>query len=126
MSIMSFITKSCIQTCVYWANPREDGFGTKVYDAPVEISCRWEDKVQLVKNEIANTEFLSRAIVYVLQDVDQEGVLFLGRLTDLIPGAVTNPLSQDGAYIIKIFEKIPALQSTTEFVRKASLSEYLF
>lgn len=126
MSIMDFIASACTQTAVYWGNPQRKGTGGWTYDAPVEISCRWDDKIQLVKNEIANTEFLSRGEVIVLQDVDEEGVIFLGSLTDLVEGADTNPYKQTGAYMIKQFLKTPRLYSTTEFFRKILLSEYLY
>lgn len=124
--IMDFIEEACTQTAVYWGNPQRKGTGGWVYDPPVEINCRWNDKIQLVKNEVANTEFLSRGEVIVLQDVDEEGVICLGKLTDLVEGADVSPFLQDGAYMIKQFLKTPRLFSTDEFFRKILLSEYLY
>jgi hypothetical protein len=126
MSIADFISSKLNQTCVYWGTPQEDGYGTKTYGEPVELACRWEDRVQLVKNEIANTEFLSRAVVYLSQDVEIDGVLYLGVLDDLDSDAIDDPFKQDGTYIIKIFDKIPSLNTPTVFIRTATLSEYLF
>lgn len=124
--IDNLVVSACVQTAVYWGNPVKDGTGGFTYDEPVEIKCRWEDKWQLVKNETMNTELLSRAAMFVLQDVEEDAVVFLGTLNDLSSEAVEDPLSQDHVWIIKQFEKYPALHSTTEFVRKVYLSEYLF
>ena len=122
--------RNCPQVCVYWHSPEEDGYGGKTFDAPVEIMCRWEDKAQLIRLDDGN-EISSRAIVYVLQDVDMEGVMYLGTLDDLYDlaessaGALDNPKEFDGAYIIKKFEKSPLLGSTTDFYRKVWLTPLL-
>jgi len=76
-------------------------------------------------------EISSRAVVYVLQDVDMEGVMYLGTLDDLYDlaessaGALDNPKEFDGAYVIKKFEKSPLLGSTTDFYRKVWLTPLL-
>ena len=35
------------QKCVVWLNPVSDGKGGYVFDYPIEIDCRWEDKQEL-------------------------------------------------------------------------------
>jgi hypothetical protein len=77
-------------------------------------------------------EISSRAIVYVLQDVDLEGMMYLGTLDDLYDialessaGALSNPKEFDKVWVIKKFEKFPALGSTTDFVRKVWLTPLL-
>ena len=129
--ITSLLTRNCNQTCVYWGNPVNDGEGGKTFDDPVELACRWEEMVQVVTDAKGN-EVTSRALVYLLQDVDEEGMLFLGTLTDLSSAEEDDPLgieagdhSGQKAYVIKRFQKIPALGSTTEFVRKAFLTPSL-
>jgi hypothetical protein len=75
----------------------------------------------------------SRAIAYVLQDLDVEGVLYLGTLESLYDDynlessadTLDNPKEFDKAYIIKKFEKSPVLGSTTLFYRKAWLTPLL-
>jgi len=122
--------RNCPQTCVYWGTPVEDGYGGKTFADPVEIMCRWEDKAQLIRLDDGN-EISSRAVVYVLQDVDMEGVMYLGTLDDLYDlaessaGALDNPKEFDGAYVIKKFEKSPLLGSTTDFYRKVWLTPLL-
>jgi hypothetical protein len=127
MSIGDLLTRTLTQTAVYWGNPQEDGFGTKIWDDPVEILCRWEMKQQLVRGyDYKGNTFDYIGIIYVLQDVDIEGVLFLGTLDDLTDSEESNPVIPEDAYVIKQFEKIPALYSTTDFVRRAFLTQWQY
>lgn len=125
MGIESLLAQTCTQTAVYWGAPEDDGYGGKNFDSiyPVEIACRWKEKTELIVRVGArlSEELISNAQVFVTQDVDEKGYLYLGTLDDLDSGEEENPETVDGAYIIKKFEKIPALRSTTEFVRKAYL-----
>jgi hypothetical protein len=131
MGIINIITKNCAQPAVYWGGPVNDGYGGKSFDDPIQIYCRWENKSQLIRLDDGN-EISSRAIVYVLQDLDVEGVLCLGSLADLnlddaddSSAAWDDPMKIDGAQIIKKFEKSPVLGSTTEFYYKAWLTPLL-
>ena len=136
MGISSLLTRNCKQTCVYWGNPVNDGEGGFTFDNPVELLCRWEGKVQVIKDDDAKGgEIECVAIVYLLQDVDEQGYLYLGTLDDLeaaedssenSSGGWYNPQAVDGAYKIKQFEKMPALGSTTTFVRRAYLTEWSY
>jgi hypothetical protein len=122
MGIYYSITRSCKQTAVYWGNPQNDGEGGFTFDLPIEILCRWED-VNVTFEEPNGNISHAKSSVYVLQDVDQEGRLYLGTLDDLLSSAgestgELDPIKIDGAYIIKRFDKKPALGSTTEFLRK--------
>jgi len=115
---------------VYWGSPQDDGYGGKVFANAKELAVRWEDKEQLIRQD-DGIEISSRAIVYVLQDVDLEGMMYLGTLDDLYDisessaGALSNPKEFDKTYVIKKFEKSPALGSTTDFVRKVWLTPLL-
>jgi hypothetical protein len=131
MSISSMITRNCVQTAVYWAAPTEDGYGGKTYEEPIEIMCRWEDMNQVVSDN-KGSMITSRAVVYVLQDLDEEGMLYLGTLDSLYDtvfdssaGALNKPQDIVGAYSIKRFDKVPVLHSTTDFLRKAYLTPSL-
>ncbi len=119
MSIAQTMIRACTQTVVYWANPTPDGFGSYTFDAAVEILCRWEDRTgTFVSNK--GEQLYSKAHVYTLQDVDENGFLYLGELDDLDSNP-DDPKIVDNAWEIKRFDKIPSLGSTTEFVRKAYL-----
>jgi len=129
MSIASYIASKCVETAVYWGSPVEDGFGTKTYAEPIEIACRWEDRQQIVgaitTSRVLGFGEVSRARVFVTQDVEEEGVLFHGTLSDLTLAERANPKLKEGTHIIKRFEKIPAVGSTTEFLRTAHLTPWL-
>lgn len=123
MSISAFIKRKCKQTIVYWGNPHSNGF-QNVFDAPVEIKGRWEEKNQLIRDE-QSVSVASRTLVYVTQELDEEGWLWLGSLSSLSVAQKANPKLVDGASIIKKFEKSPALNSETDFYYKAWLTPLL-
>jgi hypothetical protein len=124
MGIIDMITKSCVQTCVYWASPVEDGYGGKTFADPIEIHCRWENKNQWFTDATGN-QISSRSIVYVLQHLDEEGVLYLGTLADLDSAEEEDPMTIEDACTIKKFESSPVLGSTTQFAYKAWLTPLL-
>ena len=121
MGIQSVINRLCKQTAVYWGNPTNDGQGGHLFDLPFEIFCRWEDINEVVVGATGD-KFTAKSVVYVTQDVKEEGMLYLGTLDDLDSTEMINPMSIESAFIIKRFDKIPALNSTTEFTRKAYLT----
>lgn len=124
------ITRNCDQIAVYWGNPQNDGQGGFTFANPVELACRWESTTQIVSDAKGN-EITSRAVVFVLQDVDEEGYLYLGTLENLYDIAessmesINNPKDFVDTYIIKRFKKTPALGSSTEFLRLAYLTPSL-
>lgn len=150
--IDSLLIRNCRQKAVYWGSPRPSGLGRSMTFAdPVEIACRWEEMDQIV-TDAKGVELTSRAQVFLLQDVDEEGYLFLGTLSDLgspsgtaitcdmttitcdnavitcdasITSTNTDPTAVAGAYIIKRVQKTPALGSTSVFFRKAYLTPSL-
>jgi len=106
----SNFTRNLKQTATYWGNPVSDGYGGRNFDAPVEIDVRWEDKQELF-TDTSGQEKLSRAVVFVGEDVQVGGYLFLGS------SSAGNPLDVSGAYEIKQFSKIPDLKAEN-FLRK--------
>jgi len=63
---------------VYWGNPQPSGVGY-AYDEAVEIVGRWEER-QEIFIDANGREQLSNAVVYLAQDVDVNGYLYLGAL----------------------------------------------
>jgi hypothetical protein len=132
MSITGLFARTCNQTAVYWGSPVNDGTGGKTFAEPVEIACRYEDMTQIV-TDAKGVESTSRAVVYLLQDVDEEGYLYLGTLESLYDayadessaGDIVNPSGITGAYVIKRFQKTPVLGNASEFLRKAYLTPSL-
>jgi hypothetical protein len=121
MSVYETLVRSCVQTAVYWGTPVKDGYGGFTFASPVEIACRWEDRIgQFTSNK--GEQIYSKATVYVLQDLEEDGWLFLGTLADITGEAdIGAPKEIDNAYEIKRFDKLPIFASETEFVRKAYL-----
>ena len=142
MSISKFIEKVCIQTAVYWGAPTPDGYGGKTYSDPVEISCLWDDTLEVIKDE-RGEEIICKARVLVTQDLEEGGMLYLGTLEDLgivVGGNVvmgglgtgnivlaglskmSHPEDVEDAYEITIVKKIPMIRSTSEYVRTVYLN----
>lgn len=108
MATPGFISKRLNQTLVYWGNPKNDGFGTYTFDDPVEIRGRCEYKVEMVLS-VDGEELVSRARVYLEQEVDGGGYLYLGTLDDSVIGDDQSPSTTEGSMRILAFEKIPSL-----------------
>ena len=119
MSIVKFIERSLTQTLVYWGNPVEISFNRYTFDAPVELPCRWEFVKELVKDSNGQ-EVVSRARVWVAQDVDEMGYMYLGTMTDSEYNV--DPFQIDSAMQIIANPKVPRLHSSTEFIRKVHLN----
>lgn len=118
MSILKFIKSITVQTATYWGSPVNDGYGSYTYATPVEIQCRWEDKVRTVFDVYGEYQ-QSKSSVLVNQDVDYNGYMFLGTIAEAtaITGVtITNPKTVPMAYPILSFDRIPLIRSTTEFV----------
>lgn len=114
----TMFTHNLKQTAVYWGDPKNDGFGGRTFDAPVEISVRWEETSELFI-DASGQEARSRAVVYVAQDVDIGGYLYLASLDDL-SSALEGPMQIEKAYEIRGFAKIPSIKAD-KFMRKAWL-----
>ena len=135
MSIEAMIARNCKQTAVYWGAPVNDGYGGFTFATPVELTpptngVRWEEMHQVV-TDAKGVELTSRALVFLLQDVDEEGYLYLGTLDDLYDlagessgSAINDPTAIVGTYIIKRFQKTPNMKGDG-YLRKAYLTPSL-
>ena len=103
---MSFLTKNHNQDITYWSTPSPDGFGGNTYAAPVTIKGRWEDSQ---KKFISSTgeESVSKAVLYMGQDMQIGGWAFLGT------SVVTTPETVANAHEIRGFNKTPNLKGTS-------------
>ncbi len=118
MSLSNKIVSLCNQTAVYWSNPTNTGIGNYTFDEPYEIKCRWEDVSETVKTRDGR-EIISRSKVWTLEDIDEEGYLYLGTFDDF-ESDIPNPNHIQKAYKVMKFEKAPHLNGT-EFLRIAYL-----
>ena len=110
------VKRALKQKIVYWGNPTTDGYGGQTFDAAVEIMGRWEF-VQKIFINANGEQQVSGARVYLSQDVDLDGYLYLGALTTIDSAGI--PDAQSGAMRIKAFEKSPSVgKSNPDYVRK--------
>ena len=124
MGIDKVIKRNLVQIAVYWGNPQDNRYGGFTYDAPIEVACRWEDMPQVMLDKEGEQD-LSRAVVYLCIDVDTNGLLYLGRLTDIQGSGGIDFNNIQGIHQIRRWRKVPALGSNTIFLRKAFLTPYL-
>ena len=123
MGIDKFIKKVCVQTAVYWGSPTKDGYGTMTYDDPIEVQCRWAEKQSIVIGTDGK-ERVSKAEILVTEDLDIQGLLYLGYLTDIEDyyesnGTTIDLDSVDDVFEIIAFNKVPMIKSRTVYVRTA-------
>jgi hypothetical protein len=140
--LIKFIESVCVQWAFYWNSVTgvNDGFGNITYPPPVIVKCRWDGKVQLIKND-KGEEVVSHAEVLVPVDLPVGGVLQLlgeGNTVTMVAGTPDDIIGDDyrilgltvvwetdmptpespvdGQPIIASV-KVPLFRSTTDFVR---------
>lgn len=119
MGVQQIVERFAKQTSVYWGSPSIDGYGGFTFDDPVEISVRWEDSTKVITDNMGK-EIVSMARIMLTQDVEEQGYLYLGELTDLTAAQKANPMLIETAFEIKRFDKVPDIKAT-EFFRECYL-----
>lgn len=120
MTIERYIKRRFKHTAVYWAVMGYGGDGSPSYTDPVEISCLWVERLRTFRDD-EGREVVSRATVYVSQDLTQHGLLYLGTLDDLSSAQEEDPHNIAAAQEIMIFSKKPSLYKQDEYNREAIL-----
>ena len=109
---MSFIDRQLKQTAVYWplGSAGFDRYGRPLLGTPVEVSCRWEEKAEEFIGPQGTRE-LTKAVVFVSQDVDLGGLLLLDSL-DTVEGSSfpDDPKEYSGVWEIRAFGKVPSVR----------------
>ncbi len=126
MGIHKFIQKVCVQTAVYWPSPTPDGYGGMSYGTPVELKppnngVRWDEQAEVLSDN-QGKEMISKARVLTPNDLDEQGMLFLGTLDELSTAQKADPRLVEGAFEIRRFDRVPMVMSTDVFVRTAYLA----
>jgi len=98
-----YLIKNLKQTATYWGSPVASGSGGYTFASPVAVDVRWEKRQELFITAEGKEE-LSKAVVYIGQDVVLNGYLYLGTSTE------ANPKDQEGSFEIRAFSKIPTLK----------------
>ena len=121
----SFVKRFCKQTAVYWGNPVENGFGGKTFDIPYEIKCLWTSN-EILKVFEDGKEIIQVAEILVIDDLQVQGFLYLGYLTDLeeyleSDNETINPLYIEKAYEITEKKDVPWVSNPSKFVRTVTV-----
>ncbi len=104
---MSLIKRMRRQRAVYWQRTAPDHYGTFGYAAPVEIACRWEDKIGEFRNDMGE-KHASIANVYVDRVMSIGDKLMRGELES---DTSEDPREEPDAYEIQAFEQIPDINA---------------
>lgn len=121
---MALLIKMLRESAVYWPPVGIDPYGKPMFGAPIQITCRWEES----NDEVLSADgekTLSRARVFVGQDVQVRGMLFEGKLEQVVDQV--NPLNNTDIFgtpqafkIIK-YDRLPDLKAR-RFLRTAYLT----
>lgn len=99
------------QTATYWPAPTETGYGGIEFSNPRLIMVRWEDDVMQITDKTGSLT-TSQAVVYVLEELGQDGYLCKGDQT-----ATLDPTTLTKAFEIKRVVVIPDLRNLHEEIR---------
>ena len=119
--IEQYIKRISKHTAVYWGSPTPRANGSNSYGTPIEIKCFWKDTSQLIADRDMK-EVSIKATVYVFQDLDEQGMLFLGTLSDLTTAQKADPRKVTRAYEISRFVKTPSLYLNGKYNRYAIIA----
>lgn len=108
---MALNPKILRQTAIYWALSQVNEYGDLTHAAPVEIKCRW-DTMRSTKFDDEGNPVTYDSQVFVDRDIDVNGYLMLGELTDL--GGDTLPPPAD-ARRVKRYEKFGNFRQSETF-----------
>lgn len=92
------------QTVTYWGPSGSDVYGGTTFTAPSTRLARWEDKSEIIRNK-AGAEYVTKSRVFMKNDFDLNGYLFLGSSSEADPRTVI------GAYEIQQRAMTPDLKA---------------
>ena len=118
--IEQYMKRIARHTAVYWGSPKMNKDGVTEFDLPVEIKCFWKGGSEMLVLRTGR-EINSMATVYVLEDLAEGGMLWLGTLEDLSNLEESDPREISNAYEIQPTWKTPSLAMTNDYVRKVML-----
>ena len=109
---MASFSDKLTQTIVYWSLNKPSGTGGYIYNSPVELAGRWEDRNQKFV-DVTGEENVARSVIYLDQDVEINGWLYLGSLSDLSSGEEADPGEIAGTSgIIQQVNRIPSVDGS--------------
>lgn len=83
-------TRHMPDVVTYWApSAGTDAYGKRTFSAPVQLSCRWEDKIEQIRSKMG-TEYVAKSRIFLSQPVDLDGFVYYGTSTQASPYDQTN------------------------------------
>lgn len=119
--IERFLKRIAKHTAVYWGSPTPAEDGSNEYGDPIEINCFWNEQVKVASEKDGKVVAI-QAMVYVTQDLAEQGMLMLGTLADLTTAQGDDPNRVSGAYEITKFIKTPSRYKFGEYNRCAIIA----
>lgn len=111
MSLASFVRKiTKFDKAVYWAPISKDRFNKWKLDAPVEVDVRWEDCQEEFIDDEGQTR-ISKSRIIINQAVAFGGVLWHGKLADLVDAHEPSKNGDGSARQIQKVETIPGMKN---------------
>lgn len=104
---MTWITGHHNQDVTYWSVSGNDASGDPLFAAPVVIKARWEDRA-VVFTTAKGEEATSMAVLFLGQDLDLGGFVFLG------VSAAADPLTVEDSLEVQGVSSVPALRGIVE------------
>lgn len=106
---MSLIKRMRKQKAVYWKRGTSPNkYGAFSYDAPVEIACRWDDRIENKMGADDDIES-SRATVYVDRDMLPGDMLKLGAIESATP---EDPTTATDAFEVIAMTRVKNFRNT--------------
>lgn len=104
---MGIITRMRKQTAVYWKPLGSGEDGRPTFEAPIEVKCRWDDRMESYLDRSGNQR-ISNSVIYPDRVLLLDGYLWLGELVD----APVDPTTLFDARRIERFDQTPNLRNT--------------
>jgi len=120
MGILDFIRKISVQKAVYWAPGALTSEGGITYSAAAEISCRWDDTIEVVRASNGK-EIVCKAKILTVTDLLEQGYLYRGTLESLSTAQKANPRLVQTAHEIQRVDRTYLIKSATKYVQTVYL-----
>ena len=116
---MNMLSGTLNQKAVWWSFKSKDGYGKSTFNTAISVDVRWQDVNKVFINQEGKQE-VSQSIVYAETEFHLHDYLFLGLLSGVTGGALTDPFLVPNSLMVKGVNKSYDLPGKT-FVSKVFL-----
>lgn len=83
---MNWMHRNLKEQCTYWS-AIADAYGGFTYGSPIVIACRWEDRIETLKDPVGEA-FTSNSRIYLAIDIEVGGFLYRGVSIEVDPTTI--------------------------------------